>query len=395
MCSMEYERTHPWLTFSLPPNILQELAFHFGEAASKTDHLRNTPLLPSLAKELNLIYLTKGIKATTAIEGNTLDEKLIEDIIEKKRHAPESQNYLEQEVENILEACNIILEELKRTGELPPLTTERILEFNSIVLKDLPEKEDVIPGTIRTHSVLVGQVYRGAPARECFQLLERLVNWLNSSAFIPHHKDYFIPYGIIQAVVAHIYLAWIHPFGDGNGRTARLVELYFMLKAGVPAPSAHLLSDHYNKTREAYYDQLNRLSKDHQNHYPLTPFLSYALKGYLDGIRDQILLIQQSQYDIMWNQFTYQTFDSQPHTSTNKRQRALALFINTWTNPQKLTMETIPPALFIYYRGKTSKCLQRDINKLISLDLIHRNTDSTLQSNKDKILTLCPSAARK
>lgn len=226
--------------------------------------------------------------------------------------------------------------ELETHKELPPLTTEKILEFNSIVLKDLPEKEDVIPGTIRTHSVIVGRVYRGAPARECPALLNRLVDWLNSSEFQATHKDYNIPFGIIQAVVAHIYLAWIHPFGDGNGRTARLVELYFMLKAGIPAPSAHLLSDHYNKTREAYYEQLNRLSKDHQNHYPLQPFLSYALRGYLDGIREQILLIQNSQYDIMWNQFTYEIFDSQPHTSANKRQRALALYINTWTSPQKL-----------------------------------------------------------
>lgn len=391
---MEYEKTHPWLTFSLPRNIIDGLAFHFGEAASKTDHLRNTPLLPSLRKKLNLIYLTKGIKATTAIEGNTLDEQLIEDIIEKKRHAPESQNYLEQEVKNILEACNGILMELDTHKELPPLTTEKILEFNSIVLKDLPEKEDVIPGTIRTHSVIVGHVYRGAPARECPALLNKLVDWLNSSDFQSTHKDYNIPFGIVQAVVAHIYLAWIHPFGDGNGRTARLVELYFMLKAGIPEPSAHLLSDHYNKTREAYYEQLNRLSKDHQNHYPLQPFLSYALRGYLDGIREQILLIQNSQYDIMWNQFTYEIFDSQPHTSTNKRQRALALYINTWTSPQKITLDTLPPTLFLYYRGKTQKCLQRDINKLISLGLIHRETSSTIESNKNKILTLCPAAAK-
>lgn len=56
-------------------------------------------------------------------------------------------------------------------------------------------------------------------------------------------------YAIFKAVVAHLYLAWIHPVGDGNGRTARLVEFQILLSSGVPSPAAHLLSNHYNQTR--------------------------------------------------------------------------------------------------------------------------------------------------
>jgi hypothetical protein len=54
---------------------------------------------------------------------------------------------------------------------------------------------------------------------------------------------------LIAAVVAHVYFEWIHPFGDGNGRTGRLIELKLLLEAGVPQPAAHLLSNHYNATR--------------------------------------------------------------------------------------------------------------------------------------------------
>ena len=46
--------------------------------------------------------------------------------------------------------------------------------------------------------------------------------------------------GILKATLAHLYIAWIHPFGDGNGRTARLVEFMLLSRAGVPSPSAHL-----------------------------------------------------------------------------------------------------------------------------------------------------------
>jgi len=41
----------------------------------------------------------------------------------------------------------------------------------------------------------------------------------------------------------------IHPFGDSNGRTARLIEFYILLRAGLPDMVSHILSNHYNDTR--------------------------------------------------------------------------------------------------------------------------------------------------
>ncbi|NOY75701.1 MAG: hypothetical protein GXP32_07900 [Kiritimatiellaeota bacterium] len=35
--------------------------------------------------------------------------------------------------------------------------------------------------------------------------------------------------------LAHVYIAWIHPFGDGNGKTARLMEFYLLLRSGFAA----------------------------------------------------------------------------------------------------------------------------------------------------------------
>lgn len=65
---------------------------------------------------------------------------------------------------------------------------------------------------------------------------------------------------ILKAIAAHLYLAWIHPF-DGNGRTARLMELRLLLAAGVTTPATHLLSNHYNLTRGEYYRQLDAASR--------------------------------------------------------------------------------------------------------------------------------------
>ena len=64
-----------------------------------------------------------------------------------------------------------------------------------------------------------------------------------------------------------------HPFGDGNGRTGRLLELAILLEAGLPQPVCHLLSNHYNLTRASYYREPDRGSRTSDGIYG---FIAYA-----------------------------------------------------------------------------------------------------------------------
>lgn len=72
--------------------------------------------------------------------------------------------------------------------------------------------------------------------------MNELCQWLNGPDFVPPQDPKgaeLVPaFGIIKAIVAHLYLAWIHPFGDGNRRTARLVDVFILMSAGVPATSS-------------------------------------------------------------------------------------------------------------------------------------------------------------
>lgn len=61
---------------------------------------------------------------------------------------------------------------------------------------------------------------------------------------------------ILKAILVHLYLVWIHPFADGNGRTTRLLEHHIMLAGGVPETATHLLRYFYNETRANYYSRL-------------------------------------------------------------------------------------------------------------------------------------------
>ena len=81
-----------------------------------------------------------------------------------------------------------------------------------------PEKEGVVPGEFRTHDVVVGH-YRGAPSEDCDYLVRRLCDWLNGELEDLGGSDDVLrdPRVFVLAALAHLHLAWIHPFGDGNG----------------------------------------------------------------------------------------------------------------------------------------------------------------------------------
>ncbi|NQX00620.1 Fic family protein [bacterium] len=369
---MDYLKTHPWISFRLRlPADDHKLWLRLGEVASKCEHLAGVPLRPDIAKELHQIFLAKGVLATTAIEGNTLSEEQVRQQIAGTLKLPKSQQYLQQEVQNILDVCN---EEVRRQLDVDPkarpsLTPQLIKEYNGAVLKDLEVEEGVIPGSYRNHSVVIGNVYRGAPAMDCEHLVDRMCSWLNSAEFDSPDDELRIPLALVKAVLAHVYLAWIHPFGDGNGRTARLIEFHLLFASGVPLPAAHLLSDHYNKTRTEYYRQLTLASRSGGD---LLPFIRYALEGFLDGLRSQIDLIREQQMNVAWENYVHELFREIKTSPTQKRRRELVLEMSRheWLDVSKL--ELLTPRIARDYAAAGDRMLQRDLNAISKMGLVER-----------------------
>lgn len=192
---------------------------------------------------------------------------------------------------------------------------------------------------------------------------------------------------ILKAVVAHLYLAWIHPFGDGNGRTARLLEFQILIDAGVPTPAAHLLSNHYNQTRAEYYRQLDRAS---QSGGDITPFLVYALQGFVDGLRAQIDQIRVQQWDVSWQNYVHDVFRGKI-SSGDLRRRQLLLDLSA--KPEGVRRGDLPrlsPEVASLYARKTPKTLSRDVNALIGMGLMEEREDGSCRAKRETILAFLP-----
>jgi len=379
-----FEKTHPWLKFALD---LRKTDYEFwmalGEAQSKCEHIANVPLKPETAEKLHGIYLAKGALATTAIEGNTLTEKEVMERIEGKLQLPPSKEYLGQEIDNIVKACNLIADELFK-GNSSSLRVADIKKYNKLVLENLPLEEDIIPGEIRTYPVGVGR-YKAAPSEDCEYLLERLCDWLNTE-FNEPKEELKISFGILKSIIAHLYLAWIHPFGDGNGRTARMMEFQILIASGVPSAAAHLLSNHYNSTRTEYYKQLDQSRKSSNGEFS---FIKYALRGFIDCLKIQLMEVKEQQLDVTWVNYIHDVFKGK-NSPANTRRRHFILDLSEKDTPvDSAKLREISPRVAAEYSTKTSKTMIRDIKKLLEMDLIEISNEG-VKAKKEKILGFLP-----
>ncbi len=358
--------THPWITFELD---LSSAPARFwtllGDACSKCEVISGIPLMPETAEELNLVSLEKGAQATTAIEGNTLTQEQVGLLARGELRLPPSKEYLGIEVKNILRGFNEMLD----VDTLPTLNAERVKYLNGVVLDGLDLDEGVVAGEIRTHEVGVAR-YRGAPARDCEYLLGRLCDWLEGMDLQLGHSKLALP--VVKALVAHLYLAWIHPFGDGNGRVARLVEYQILLGAGVPNPATHLLSNHYNDTRREYYRRLDASSRAPNG---VVEFLVYALQGFVDGLTEQVDAIKRQMREDMWTNYVHMRFRDRS-SPTDVRRRHLVLDLSERDEPApRRDLRLLTPRLAAAYAGKTDKTITRDLNALSEMGLITRTRE--------------------
>ena len=380
MPSREYERSHPWIRFeadlrAAPPRLWALL----GQAVALCRQVADSALPPRAAEEMRKVYLVKGVQATTAIEGNTLSTEQIRERVEGRLDLPPSQEYLGREVDNVVRACNEIAATIV-IGGTPRLTAGWIAGCNRQVLDGLEAhlENGVVPGEIPAHAVGVGR-YRGAPRADCAFLLDRLCRWLEGEPGLTtfgEDDDDRIATAILHAVLAHLYIAWIHPFGDGNGRTARLIEFMLLARAGVPLTSAHLPSDHYNLTRAEYYRQLDRASRAGGGRGDPLGFIVYAAQGLVDGLKEQCRYIGAVQLSIAWRHFVFERFRGERRSPALERRRELALALTAREQPApKAELRRLSPAVAERYAGKTDKTLTRDVNWLLAEDLIERQAD--------------------
>jgi Fic family protein len=120
------------------------------------------------------------------------------------------------------------------------------------------------------------------PSHEVEDHMRALVGWIERVKKYPSraqlakgHEDPWVHPVILAGIVQH-RLVWIHPFIDGNGRSARMFTTLLLYQRGYDFKYLFNLSGYYDQNRENYYDALR--SADAEGDY--TPWLEYFLGGF-------------------------------------------------------------------------------------------------------------------
>lgn len=380
----EYHNTYHHISFTKRWTIDPDIALLLGESLGLINAISETPIMPEYRERLMKVSLIRGAQASTAIEGNTLSFDDIENIL-AGGDVPPSKEYQKQEVTNVIGALNTVLQDLIFDNQVEYISPELLQRFHFMIGKDVGAAFNAVPGQFRKNNVIVG-AYRPPSYKDVPGMVERLCEWLREEFRFDDSQK--LEQALVQAVVTHIYIAWIHPFSDGNGRTARLAEFFLLMRAGVPNIASHILSNHYNETRTMYY----RMIEEATAKKDISPFLRYALEGFRDGLKEVLHLVQQSQLLVSWRNHIFETFNGLKNKndelgSTNRRRRECILSwpIDMYINPADLA--GLPRNIAVLYRKRTDKTIQRDLEQLEELDLLVRVADKGLRPYVERLKT--------
>ena len=372
--------SHPHIQFRKTWELTGDIRDLLGQCKGLVEAICEIPLHPSHHQHLLGVSLRKGARATTAIEGNTLTEEEIEKVAEGDP-LPPSKQYQEIEVKNVLKAMNQVLKEIIVDGNVRPITPDLVRRLHEMIGEGLGKHFDAIPGRFRD-DVRVVWKYRSPPPELVRDLLDCLCRWLQSEFRSGSSQQRFVD-AVIEAIVAHVYIEWIHPFGDGNGRTGRLLEFYILLRAGNPDIASHILSNHYNDTRPEYYRQLDQAGKTRD----LTEFISYAVTSLCDGLRQTLKVVQQNQWETAWRSYIYDTFAELDYhkKSIFKRRRELILRMPMGKPLTADEMALTTLRLAREYGQLDRRALLRDIKILQDMELIREVEKDKFVANSEQL----------
>jgi Fic family protein len=189
-------------------------------------------------------------------------------------------------------------------------------------------------------------------------LLISFIEWINCPEF--HQLN-----PVIRAALAHYYLGLIHPFADGNGRSARLVEALILQTAGIKYVPV-MLSNFYYRNMDDYYWAFSKSIKNKDN--DVSDFLEFVLKGMIESLKE---IKEKITYHIRVLTLKDYYLFLQSEKIISQRQYDLMLFLIKSADYQfnlKDLQKSHP--LNILFRNVSPSTIRRDINKLLDLKLI-------------------------
>lgn len=263
--------------------------------------IENAPIIPAYEKKFRDEARIRTVHHGTHIEGNDLSFEGAQKVVLLAGGETDASGAIEKtgavgrerDVQEVINYRNVLdwleqeFEKAKDGGDFY-YSEEQVKHIHRLTLHRLiPEEKQ---GTYRTTQVVLrdsrtGEVtFRPPPAVEVPYLMEDFIEWINSE------RD---AHPVIRAGIAHYALASIHPFVDGNGRTARAFATLVLFAEGYDIKKLFSLEEYFDRDVERYYGILIETSNQSRelSDRDLSRWIEYFTEGLaieLVRIRDKV-----------------------------------------------------------------------------------------------------------
>jgi len=293
-------------------------------------------------RDMQANALTLEAHHTTHIEGTQLTLEQATQLLAGQT-IPEADPDDVRELLNYQIAFDLVAEYV---GSDEPITEALIREIHKRLVKDV-RGGSATPGQYRlgqnliVNSVTRETVYTPPPAHEIEPLMTNLVKWLNADTGINT---------VLVSGIAQFQLVHIHPFIDGNGRTARLLATLVMYRGNYDFKRLFTLSEFYDRDRSAYYAALQSVRGHDMD---MTGWLEY----YVGGLATQMQEVQTKGEQVIKTDILALRFE------LSQRQRNIIRLLAT-EGPR--TIEQLQQVVLGVHR----RTVQRDLAGLVEKELV-------------------------
>ena len=241
----------------------------------------NSPLIPKWKIALRREAIIHSAHSSTSIEGNRLSLEQVSDLAQGREVMATRKD--KQEVLNYLS----VLENIGKLTKGDSISEKDILNIHRRVTKDTLDNPGDC-GVYRNRYVVVanrltGEVFFRPPQnKDVPRLIKDLVKWINLEGAKELEP-------VIEAGIVHYEFVRIHPFIDGNGRTARVLATLILYKRGFDTKQFFCLDDYYDSDRQAYYKALQSVD---QEALDLTNWLEYFVEGVnvsIETVKERVI----------------------------------------------------------------------------------------------------------
>lgn len=230
---------------------------------------------PEIESELVFDSILEEAWASNIIEGAFTTHKRAKELV-RRNLTPKDKNELM--MKNNHQAMTFIIENLESDFSI-----DFILNLHHIITQDTLEDQEYA-GKFRDDDVFIRDktntvIFKPMTAEKIEESFKNLVTWVNTQS----DEDFIHP--IVKASIIHFFFVYVHPFFDGNGRTARALFYFYLLKNRYDFFKYFSISALIAKQKEKYYKAIKEV-EDYDN--DLTYFLIYSADVVMKSI-DEIL----------------------------------------------------------------------------------------------------------